>query len=159
MIIIISEKVKNAAEKAMPKEKRFIEKVEGFFEKKPRRLIFSGVSATILLLLLFVVTETAGFFSVPNAVLGFAELIAVGAFFANINSFSLKKFAVAVSISSVVLYLALLTYGMITAIDLSRLDTAAVIWTGKAILGIPVCATMIALTVLLAYFTVCRKTK
>ncbi len=103
--------------------------------------------------------RTANFFSLPNAALGFAELIAVGTFFANINEFSLKKFAAAVSVSAAVLYLALLTYGMIIWMDLSRLDLMIASWLGNAILGIPVCATMITLTVLLAYFTVCRKTK
>ncbi len=156
---MISEKVKNATEKAMPAEKRRIDKVKGFFEKKSHRLIFSGVSATLLLLLLFIMARTANFFSLPNAALGFAELIAVGTFFANINEFSLKKFAAAVSVSAAVLYLALLTYGMIIWMDLSRLDLMIASWLGNAILGIPVCATMITLTVLLAYFTVCRKTK
>lgn len=42
---MISEKIKNAAEKAMPKEKRFIDGIKRFFEKKPRRLIVSGVIA------------------------------------------------------------------------------------------------------------------
>lgn len=143
----------------MPAEKRLVGRLERFFAKKSHRLIVSGVAATVLLCLLFVVTEKADFFSVPNAGLGLAELVAVGAFFANINKFSLKKFAAAVSVSSVVLYLALLTYGILTAIDLSSLEFAVVMWTGNAILGIPVCATMIALTVLLAYFTVCRKPK
>lgn len=154
---MISEKVKNAAEKAMPTEKRFIEKLKVFFAKKSHRLIVSSVTATALLYLLFAVTGTVGFFSVPNAVLGLAELMAAGAFFANINKFSLKKFAAAVSVSSVVLYFSLLTYWVLCGIDLSRIDAAVVIWLGNAVLGLPVCATAITLTVLFVYFTVCRK--
>lgn len=156
---MISEKVKNAAEKAMPAEKRLVDRLERFFARKSHRLIVSGVAATVLLCLLFVVNDKADFFSLPNAGLGFAELVAVGAFFANIGRFSLKKFAAAVSVSSVVLYLALLTYGILTAIDLRSVEVAVARWLGNAILGLPVCATMIALTVLLAYFTVCGKTK
>ena len=67
---MISEKVKNAAEKAVPKEKRFVDGIRSFFEKKSHRLIFSGVSATLLLLLLFIMARTANFFSLPNAALG-----------------------------------------------------------------------------------------
>ncbi|MDE7360880.1 MAG: hypothetical protein K2N38_02985 [Oscillospiraceae bacterium] len=154
---MFTEKVKNAAEKVMPVEKRFIEKLESFFAEKPRRLIVSGVAAVLLLFLLFVITERVDFFSVPNAVLGLAELMAVGAFFANINEFSLKKFAAAVSVAAVILYLALMTYGVLVGVNLSQIDSAIAMWTGHVILAIPVCATAITLTVLFVYFTVCRK--
>lgn len=158
---MISEKVKNAAEKVMPKEKRFIEKVEGFFEKKSRRLIFSSITALVFLYPIYALMFSYNVerYYVLLAFLGIVELTAAGAFFANINKFSLKKFAIAAAVWSVVVYVSVHTAAIISAMDLTRIELAVAVWLGQMMLCLPICATATALTTLLAYFTVCRKTK
>ena len=158
---MISEKVKNAAEKAMPAEKRFIDKVKGFFDKKSHRLIFSCITALACLYPIYglMLTYNTERFYVLLAFLGIIELTAAGSFFANINKFSMKKFAVSVAVWSALLYLSVHTAAIISAIDLTRVELAVAVWIGKIMLGIPICATATALTALLVYFTVCRKTK
>lgn len=150
---MISEKIKNAAEKAMPKEKRFIDGIRRFFEKKPRRLIVSGVIAAAFLYPIYRVAPNH-IDGLPLMILEFIQVTATGALFANINAFSLKKYACAVSVWSVVLYLAAATWGVLVGMDPGNPMQVIPGWIGLVLLGIPVCATIIALSVLLAYLTV-----
>ncbi|GEM_PF-4992293 len=155
---MISEKIRNAAEKAVPKEQKLIGRVTGFFAKKSHRLIVSGVTATALLYPIYRLTpDICSEENVILAILGFIELIAVGAFFANINAFSMKKYAVAVAVWSVALHLAVITMGVLSGMDLTQIEPAVASWLGLLVMGIPICATSTALTVLLAYFTVGKR--
>lgn len=156
---MISEKIRNAAEKAMPKEKRFVEKAAGFFKKKSHRLIVSGVLSAVLICSIYEleIMKYDNRFDVLLVVLGFIHLTATGAFFANINTFSLKKFAAAVSVCSVVMYSAAITLGVISAMDTTKPETALASWLGNMLFGIPTCAIFTALTVLSAYFAVVRR--
>lgn len=153
---MISEKIKNAAEKAMPKEKRLLDKINGFFEKKSHRLIVSGVMAVILLYPIYCMTcgNINDRYNALMLVLGFIQVTAAGAFFANINDFSLKKYVCAVSVWSVVMYLAAAAWGVLVGMDPGNPMQVIPGWIGLVVLGIPVCATIIALSVLLAYLTV-----
>lgn len=150
---MISEKIKNAAEKAMPKEKRFIDGIRRFFEKKPRRLIVSGVIAVAFLYPVY--REAPNHIDgLPLMILEFIQVTATGALFANINAFSLKKYACAVSVWSLVLYLAAATWGVLSGMGSPDDPMLVVGCLRLVLLGIPVCATIIALSVLLAYLTV-----
>lgn len=155
---MISEKIRNAAEKVMPHEQKLIGRVGGFFAKKSHRLIVSGVMATALLYPIYCLTpHICDEYNVLIAVFGFIELIAVGAFFANINAFSMKKYAVAVAVWSVALHLAVITMGVLSGMDITQIEPAVASWLGLLVMGIPICATSTALTVLLAYFTVGKR--
>jgi len=155
---MISEKIKNAAEKAMPKEKKLVDKIKAFFEKKSHRLIVSGVAALVFLYPVYELTLTGyGDLTVLIAVPGFIQITATGAFFANINAFSLKKYAVAVSVWSVVLYFVVVSLSVLRGMDPTSPMQVLFPWLARLLVGIPVCATATALAVLLAYFTVVRK--
>lgn len=153
---MISEKIKNAAEKAMPKERRFVERIRSFFGKKSHLLIVSGIAAVALLYPIygFTVHNINDGYNVLLLILGFVQVTAAGVFFANINKFSMKKYACAVSVCSAVMYLVTVTLGVLAGMDPS--NPMQVIPGGIWLIlwGIPVCATAIALSVLLAYFTV-----
>lgn len=153
---MISEKIKNAAEKAMPKEQRFIERIRSFFGKRSHLIIVSGIAAVALLYPIygFTTQNINDRYNVLLLILGFVHVTAAGVFFSNINKFSMKKYACAVSVCSVVMYLVTVTLGVLAGMDPS--DPMQVIpgWTGSVLWGIPICATVIALSVLLAYFTV-----
>lgn len=158
---MISEKIKNAAEKAMPKERKFIERIHGFFGKRSHLLIVSGIAAVALLYPIYDLAcrnINDGYY-VLLFILGFVQVTAAGVFFSNINKFSMKKYACAVSVCSVVMYLVTVTWSVLAGMDPS--DPMQVIpgWIGLILWGIPVCATIIALSVLLAYFTVCSMDK
>lgn len=150
---MISEKIKNVAEKAMPKEKKFVDGVMSFFAKKSHRLIVSGVAAAALLFPIYCLAPYH-LGDIQLTILEFIQITATGALFANINTFSLKKYACAVSVWSVVLYLAALTWGVLVGMDPSQPMQVVPGWCAHALLGIPICATIIALSVLMAYFTI-----
>lgn len=150
---MITEKIKNVAEKAMPKEKKFVDGIRSFFDKKSHRLIVSGFAAVAFL---FPIYRLAPYYigDILLTVLEFIQITATGALLANINTFSLKKYAYAVSVWSVVLYLAAITWSVLVGMDPSQPMQVVPGWLAHALMGIPVCAVIIALSVLLAYFTV-----
>ncbi|MBD5128980.1 MAG: hypothetical protein HDT43_03520 [Ruminococcaceae bacterium] len=154
---MISEKIKNSAEKAMPKEKRFIDGVRSFFGKKPHRLILSGLVALALLYPIYCMAgdNINDRYNVPMLALGFIQVTAAGAFFANIKTYSLKKYVCAVSVWSVVLYFAAVTLEVLSGMDTSDFMQVIPGWTTLLLLGIPICATLIALSVLFAYLVTC----
>lgn len=153
---MISEKIKNAAEKAMPKERRFIERIRSFFGNKSHLLIVSGIAAVFFLYPMYDLScrNINDGYNVLLLILGFVQVTAAGVFFSNINKFSMKKYACAVSVCSVVMYFVTVTLGVLAGMDLSYPMQVIFGWIGLILWGIPICATVIALSVLLAYFTV-----
>ena len=154
---MISEKIKNSAEKAMPKEKRFIDRIRSFFGKKSRLLTVSGIAAVVLLypIYLLLSRNVNDRYNVLIAALDFVELTAAGVFFANIETFSLKKYARAVSIWMAVLYLSTVTVFLFTGLDTSTWTEVIPYWILYIAAGLPFCATLIALSVILAYLVTC----
>lgn len=154
---MVSEKIKNAAEKTMPKEKRFVERVQSFFGKKSRLLIASGFTAVVLLYPIYwlVSGNLNGRYNLLLAALDFVELTAAGVFFANIDEFSLKKYGIAVSVWSVVLHLATSTLYVVIGSDPTTWTEIIPYWFAYIAEGLLVCSTMVALSVLLAYLVAC----
>lgn len=153
--VLLTEKLKNAAEKAMPAERKFADKL------KSRRLIVSGITSVILLFPIYrlMLSYNSYRFYVLLAFLGVAELTAAGTFFANIRKFSMMKFVVATAVCSAVLYVSVNTLSIVVGMDLTRIGETAVILLGRLMFGLPVCATVTALISLSVYFTIFRKTK
>lgn len=153
---MISKKIMNEAEESMPKEQRFVERIRSFFGKKSHLLIVSGIAAVALLYPIygFTVQNINDRYNVLLLMLGFVQVTAAGVFFANINKFSMKKYACAVSVCSVVMYLVTVSLGVLAGMDPSNPMQVIPGWIGLIFWGIPICATVIALSVLLAYFTV-----
>ena len=118
---MITETIIKAAEKAMPFEEKVWNKLEKFFGKSARRLVVSGITALVLTPLIYELNYRAnnGFLLVLMAILGIIDLTAIGAFFSNIERFSMKAFGITVGITSVMMYVTTTFLNILSGLDLT----------------------------------------
>lgn len=152
---MITETIIKAAEKAMPFEEKLWNKFEKFFGKNACRLVVSGITALVFTELIYEVSMHSynSRFSVLLAILGFIDITAIGAFFANIEAFSMKVFGISVGAASVLLYVSTTTINIFTGLDLTIALTneeIISIITNRVLTGIFVCGIGTTVTILAA---------
>lgn len=159
---MITETIIKAAEKAMPFEEKLWNKFEKFFGKNACRLVVSGITALVFTWLIFEVSTHGqnDRYAVLLAILGFIDITAIGAFFANIEAFSMKVFGISVGAASVLLYASATTINIFTGLDLTIALTneeIVSIITNRALTGILVCGIATTVTILAARLVVGKK--
>lgn len=159
---MITETIIKAAEKAMPFEEKIWNKFEKFFGKNACRLVVSGITALVLTPLIYELNYHThnGYIAVLMAILGVIDLMAIGAFFANIEAFSMKMFGISVGIASVMMYVSTTILSILSGLDLTVTLTNEEILSiiaRFALTGIFVCGIATTVSILAARFVIGNK--